>query len=177
MCKFFRDNYCTNLGLPKCLRKMTINFDPNDSIDEFEAVSLDATAKMPYYLNSIFWNVQGLFTKIDSLKHLFDSKKVKVIVAIAEHWLNDSDIVQLTLPNFKCASYYCRPTRLHGGVAIFVHEDVNFKEIHCVKMLSIEMVCEVIAVELTDEKIIFLSLYRPYNNAVDYFNNLSLLSF
>lgn len=48
---------------------------------------------------------------------------------------------------------------IHGGVAIFVHNDLKYKEINNVKEVLVEMVCEVAAIELTKEKVIFLSLY------------------
>lgn len=78
---------------------------------------------------------------------------------MAEHWLNVTDLGQLNLLNYKCASFYSRLTRLHGGVAIFVHNDVKYKEINNFKEVLVEMVCEVAAIELTKEKVIFLSLY------------------
>lgn len=78
---------------------------------------------------------------------------------MAEHWLNVTDLGQLNLLNYNCSSFYSRLTRLHGGVAIFVHNDVKYKEINNYKEVLVEMVCEVDAIELTKEKVIFLSLY------------------
>lgn len=65
------------------------------------------------------------------------------VVSLTEHWLNNTDLVQLILPYYKWAFFYSRLTRLHGGVAIFMQNDVNYKK----KELSVEMVCEVAAIE------------------------------
>lgn len=93
------------------------------------------------------------------------------LVTVAEHWLSKEDGNFHTIPGYELASFYGRKNSIRGGAAIFVINDLEFKELSIVKELSLEMVCEAAAIELPNEKIIVISLYRPYNTDVNYFKN------
>lgn len=121
-------------------------------------------------VNNIFWNVQGLTNKIDYLS-LIGKQNDLNIISVAEHWVNNEDMSSLFVPGYVTASYYCRPTRLHGGTAIFVRNEVVYKELAHISKLSVEMVCEVSAIELLDYNLIILSLYRPFNEDSKVFQN------
>lgn len=120
--------------------------------------------------NLFFWNVQGICNKLDYLNLLCSKYNIDVL-AIAEHWVKSLEVPFLCIPGYQTASCYCRPNKLHGGASIFVRNGIEYKELTYIRELSIEMVCEVAAIELIKEKVIVLSIYRPYNEEAVYFNN------
>lgn len=121
--------------------------------------------------NLCFWNAQGLCNKIDYLNVLSSDYNFSVI-AIAEHWLKTADASFLSMPGYKLASFYGRPTKIHGGTAIFVKENVDYIELIRIRNASVEMVCEATAVEFIKEKIVIISVYRPYNDDTLYFKKI-----
>lgn len=121
-------------------------------------------------LNLFFWNVQGISNKIDYLSLLSSNYDLDVIT-VAEHWIKNADSAYVMIPGFVNASFYCRPNRLHGGAAIFIKENIEFKELTYIKDLSVEMTCEITAIELVKDRLTILSIYRPYNNDISFFNN------
>lgn len=121
-------------------------------------------------LNLFFWNVQGICNKIDYISLLCSDLNINVL-AVAEHWAGSADASCVQVPGFCNASFYTRPSRIHGGAALFVREGIDFVELPHIKNMSVEMVCEVAAIELVNVKLTVLSIYRPYNNDVVYFNN------
>lgn len=108
--------------------------------------------------------------KLDYLNLLCSEYNINVL-AIAEHWLKLDHEPFCYLPGYKMVSFYGRTNHIHGGTAIFVNDKIECKEITQIKEMSIEMVCEVAAIELIKEKVIVLSIYRPYNENPIYFNN------
>lgn len=76
---------------------------------------------------------------------------------------------------YKCADIYCRGIYSHGGVAIYLQSNVNFKKID-VEYFCIEKDFEVVAVILTDLNIILVSIYRsPHSNTNTFLNLIEKL--
>lgn len=69
-------------------------------------------------VNVLFWNVQGVESKIDAIEQLNESNDVNV-VCIAEHWLNLDSIELLKINNFRLVNYFCRTNISKSECAIF----------------------------------------------------------
>lgn len=86
-------------------------------------------------------NVQCLRNKLNNLE-IFAHQLNLHILCITEHWADESELNSLNIPNFTLVSAFCRMNHTHGGVAIFVNNNVKDtlkpKEIKYVKSLASE---------------------------------------
>lgn len=59
------------------------------------------------------------------------------------------------------ASCYMRSSTVHGGSCIFLHNNLQFRELEHLKSKSVESVIECSAVEIINAKIIIICIYHP----------------
>lgn len=93
-----------------------------------------------------------------------------------EHWSTPLQIPSISLKGYTMAASYCRPTRQHGGTAIYVRSCYTFEEIEHVKKFTIELQCEFCAITLKNvsSNISIVSVYRPPGGNLElFFNTLS----
>lgn len=83
------------------------------------------------------------------------------VLCLTETWANDSQVNSMVIEDYLLASYYNRKIFKHGGVAIYVKENLRFKERKDIVRLAFEMNCEVAAVELKSPNMVIVCLYRP----------------
>lgn len=116
-------------------------------------------------------NVQSLTNK-KSLLEVFVEGKQPDVLSIAEHWCTEDSMKMFSLEGYTLSSWYCRPTRQHGGVCLLVREleDVAIKRIS-VEQFCVEMVIECCAVLLSrgDFACCIVSVYRPDNDIEEFF--------
>lgn len=74
--------------------------------------------------------------------------------------------------NYSVVSYFCRTVWKHGGVLIFVENDMKYKTLKC-NVMNKECVSEFCLVELYDLELVVILLYRSCS--VDF--NTFLLNF
>lgn len=115
------------------------------------------------------WNVQGMNNKIDYVCLLADKFNLDVIT-ISEHWFTADESTFVFVPGYETAAFYGRFHHIHGGAAIFIKDNCQFSELSCVREMSVEMICEAVAIKIHNLNTIILSVYRPYNDDVTYFN-------
>jgi len=76
----------------------------------------------------------------------------------------------------QLATAFCRPTRQHGGVAIYSKDTIKFQVKHCINNLSLELHCELAAIQLNEYKLTVIVVYRSqlgnYETFLDVMNNL-----
>ncbi|CAG5016413.1 unnamed protein product [Parnassius apollo] len=80
---------------------------------------------------------------------------------IRETWTNELKLGVTTIEGFKLVSYYNRMLFEHGGTAIFVRHSLEYKVRHDIVKLSIEMNCELAAIEVKSSKLVIICVYRP----------------
>lgn len=85
------------------------------------------------------------------------------VLCISEHWKSKSQIEQIGIRDFKLVSVFCREEGQHGGVAMYVKNNVTAKTKVNVTELSLGGVFECAATEcqLGDGMVIIVSIYRP----------------
>ena len=85
-------------------------------------------------------------------------------MVLTEHWMNDSRIQSCNIDNYKLVGFFCREESFqHGGVAIYVRENNSSKISSYASANSLMKTIECCAVELTNQNIVILGLYRPPN--------------
>jgi hypothetical protein len=66
-------------------------------------------------------NIRGLHNKTDELLN-FWTTELPHIFCLTEHHLSDHEINSTCIKNYNLGAKYCRKSRKHCGVSIFVHE-------------------------------------------------------
>lgn len=128
--------------------------------------NLETLSGMAHHLSFVHLNVQSIRHKLDilhaELKH-FD------ILAFSESWLNNSvSSDDLMLPSYSCPERKDRICDTHGGVILYVRENLHYKrrydlELNRVECIWIELILE------NNKHVLFGLFYRP-PNADAYYN-------
>ena len=80
-------------------------------------------------------NVRGIGNKISELEtHLLPL--ALNIICITEHHLSNYETDNISINHYKLGATYCRTTRKHGGVIIFVHESLTMTHINLRKFCN-----------------------------------------
>lgn len=84
------------------------------------------------------------------------------VLCLTEHWMKHEEIDKFVIGSeLELATTYCRTAKAHGGVAIFTkYDQSSFKIMHEVNQMSIEIDCEMAAIEITDLKLVIVAVYR-----------------
>lgn len=125
-------------------------------------------------------NVRGLNSaKITDLSLCLSILRDKVtILALNEHWLNNSSLFLLdTLKGFKVGDFYLRKIGRHGGSCILINETYKFNMRHDLKIFNEDMVFEGSFVEVLDFDLLVISIYTipNYNIKHRFLDKLSKL--
>ncbi|KAK9882284.1 hypothetical protein WA026_020392 [Henosepilachna vigintioctopunctata] len=82
-----------------------------------------------------------------------------------------SKMPMMPIIGYRIVASYCRPSRRHGGSAIYLSNDYEFLPISAIDNISIEMHCEIsgVLVKTIDHKVCVLSVYRPPTGDIDNF--------
>jgi exonuclease III len=114
-------------------------------------------------------NIRGIAKKTGELvSHLYPD--YPHVLCLTEHHLKDLQLRKTHIENYKLGAHYCRQTREKGGVAIFVHNTLEFTNI------DISQHCKEQEIEICSLKLIYgtmsiflLSVYRPPSSNFDNF--------
>lgn len=111
-------------------------------------------------------NIAGLLNKADMLTlHLQElqakSQKLDIdVLCITEHFVTSGQESLINVPNYKLASCYSRKKK-RGGACILIKNNLEFKELP--NTTSIIGVFEYCAIELSQQGLIVVCVYRPPN--------------
>lgn len=142
----------------------TVSLDNSlsDFSSEFRSVNYDQ------YFSLVHYNVQSLLPKHD----LIETELTKFdLISITETWLNDSvSDSDLTLTGFKPPFRYDRPTDTHGGVAIYIKENLYSKRRCDLEIRDVE--CVWVEVIIKHNPILIGTFYRPPNSSAAVLTNI-----
>lgn len=110
-------------------------------------------------LKVCFFNVQSLSNKIHLLDAFLIDKDYDVI-CLTEHWLVNGKVEYMRLTNYEIVSYFCRSSRIHGGVAIYAREGLGCVGSAWVANLSVQFTCELSCVYLPARNTYIIALYH-----------------
>lgn len=117
-------------------------------------------------------NIQCLTNKYDELSfyvnnNLFD------IVCLSEHWCKQGILNLIHIENFKLATSFNRINHIHGGVCIYLKENILYKVVD-VTAYCRELDAEFCALEIkgTDINVLIVAVYRSNTGCKDTFLQL-----
>ena len=158
-------------GYPYPVRKKRISI-PNKNLERYpgpDSISnesssdnfdFDTSSTMfREYFSIVHYNVHSLLPKLDAVEcelNKFD------VIAVTETWLNptisDNDI---SIRGYKAPYRYNRPNDNHGGVAVYVNDNIYTKRRHDLEIRNIE--CVWIEARAQRKPVLIGTFYRPPN--------------
>ena len=103
--------------------------------------------------------MQSLNNKTQALKIFADSKQADIICT-TEHWLTSQNINLYNLRGYTNVAFFCRSNSIHGGVCIFVHNEIRAIGLEYITENSSEKDFEITGVHLPDQHIVVMCVYR-----------------
>lgn len=118
-------------------------------------------------VNVFHVNIQCITNKIGQLSMLLDKYNYDV-VCLSEHWQTEDNLCLINLPYYKLANYYCRSASIHGGVCIYIKNNLEFKALNF-EDFNCEFNSEFCGIELISQNIIIITVYRSCTGDFNYF--------
>ena len=100
--------------------------------------------------------------KVEAVELLLHEELVDIL-CVAEHWMHDNNKDTYNIEGYTLGSCFARKTHKHGGVGIFVRENMIYTEIREIAEISIEKECEMCGLHLPQLNIIVVTVYRSPN--------------
>lgn len=115
-------------------------------------------------------NVQSINNKYLEIEDLLNKDNCDIL-CLSETWADDDRVQTMVIQNFQLATYFNRKFFMHGGTAIFVRNNLEFKVRNDINKISFEMNFEISAIELKSSKLVVIAAYRP-DKDIDLFYEL-----
>jgi exonuclease III len=116
-------------------------------------------------------NIPGLHGKMNELM-LSLITNTHHLICLTEHHLKNCEIIATPISNYKLGANYCRKSLKSGGVCIYVHDALQFKNIdlqrHC-KEQEIEI--SALKLKINKKNVIIFCIYRAAPGEFDNFLN------
>jgi len=74
-------------------------------------------------------NIRGLHNKIEELTTQW-TKHFPHLLCFTKHHLKETEINNIHIENYTLGASYCRHSRTHGGVGIFMHNSLSYATIN-----------------------------------------------
>uniref|UniRef100_A0A8D9B2F2 Endonuclease/exonuclease/phosphatase domain-containing protein n=1 Tax=Cacopsylla melanoneura TaxID=428564 RepID=A0A8D9B2F2_9HEMI len=122
-------------------------------------------------------NIQNLVStgKTETIQAFISNLNPKPnILCFSETWLKNENEAHVNIPDYYTCNHYFRPTRIRGGVSIYVDRTLNFEPLH-LNTTTLELSFEYTAVIEKTLKLAVLCVYRsnnPLSNMDDFFKSL-----
>ena len=119
----------------------------------------------------VFINIQSIRNKVNQLTLFLESVNCDIL-CVNEHWLVDNELHYYVPNGYEVASSFCRSTNIHGGVAIYVKNNLNISYLSLeVKRFCSEKDFEIAAIIIHKIKILVITIYRTPDSDLDIFIN------
>jgi hypothetical protein len=116
-------------------------------------------ATQPHGLSFLHINVQSIRKKINQLEVILNDFPVHIL-CVNEHWLSAQEMDLYVPTNYYLANYLCRSDSPHGGVAIYLRQNLKFEfSILDVSSFSEPSVFEIVGIRVPCFKLLIFSLY------------------
>lgn len=92
-----------------------------------------------------------------------DNKHIKILCP-SEHWKTEDELLSYCISNFSLRPMYCRQHGEHGGVAIYVQNDLKVKERKDISQVSVTGCFECAGIEF--QKMICITVYNNGNSDI-----------
>lgn len=93
-------------------------------------------------ISLIHQNVRSIGNSVDLIEDFLHEHQSCKFLCISEHWKTDDQLSDFAICDFNLAAKYCREEGEHGGVAVYVHKEINCKPRKKLTNLSVSKVFE-----------------------------------
>ena len=159
------------------LNDMHGHLDFNDMCKYHDLTAYDKLSETDsHQLNILHLNSLSLSNKIDSIASIFQTlKRSPDILCVTETWLQEPSKDLCSLGGFR-AFHLCRTTRSHGGVSVFVANNLQVDQVENLTFITNEIEINTVKVNIGDSSYTICTIYRPdnkYTNIDSFTNKLS----
>lgn len=116
------------------------------------------------YAKIMFLNIQGMVGKTDVVEAIAFENNLEII-CIAEHWLDPNELKLVTPSTYILVSHFCRKIKHRGGSAIFIKNNLSFKELPDISKMALEEIFELSTCYVNELSTLFVCIYRNPINA------------
>lgn len=127
--------------------------------EKTQSLANKLTSKEQIEIEIMHINIQCLRNKCNSLESILLDYNFSVIM-LSEHWLKDEEKYLFQINNYNLASCFSRTEKIHGGVCIFVRNDVVYTQINLTEEFNLERHFESCCIKLTYINCVVVTLYR-----------------
>lgn len=113
-------------------------------------------------------NIEGAEKKCLNLEVILQNYSINIL-CLTEHWLSSANIEMFYLKGFKLVSSFCRSSSIRGGSCIFTRNVTSSNDRPDIRSLSVEKVIEISCIELCEQNLVIVCLYRIPNSDVKIF--------
>lgn len=97
------------------------------------------------------------------------------VICISEHWQSDASLPSFSFEGYSLANHFCRSSSNHGGVAIYVRNNLKYRAVCEIDRLAVEFDCEMAAIEIPQYHVIVVGIYHsppPNGNYIQFLNTM-----
>lgn len=171
----------------------SITVSDHECLDVTNAMTTDKRTKARLHekvnnknLSILHINICSLRNKVGEVE-VFLRNKVGVeydIICFSEHHMHENELNSLVINDYRIVSNYCRKHNKKGGTIILSKPNIISKDRQDIVKDTIEMHCEISAIEITQLNCIIITVYRPpsgnfhvfLNSITNILNKLDLLN-
>lgn len=110
----------------------------------------------------IHQNIRSLGNSVDTLEELLERNPHCSVLCLTEHWQTNEHLKVTGIIDFKLAASFCRNRNEHGGVAVFVRNDIPFlaRKSLCALSVKDHFECAAAECKIGNKQIIIVTVYR-----------------
>lgn len=122
-------------------------------------------------ISLIHQNVRSIGNSVDLLEDVLRSNQECGFLCISEHWKTEQQLKVIGFENFSLGAYFCRERDEHGGVAVYVRENIQFgiRKNICALSVKNHFECAAIESNVNGEKILIAVIYRTPTGDINIF--------
>ena len=149
------------------LRAGDIETHPGPFTD-FITQSSERSFNISKHFSVVHYNVQSARAKIDILSH---ELKMFDVICLTETWFSaNTDPNEIIIPGFHPPQRYDRDQDAHGGVAVYVKDNIPYSRRADLELAGIE--CVWVEIHLRHKRLLIGTFYRPPNSGSSCFNQI-----
>ncbi len=139
-------------------------------VDEHARVT-PLASDLPSGIKIVTWYIQSLRSKLDQIRLTLSNTNEAAVIGFTETWLTINDAKKdIEISVYKIAACRDRPHNRWGGVAMYIHNDITYKEREDLQHKHIKVTW--IEITYSNAKPILVgTVYRPHDSLVEWYND------
>lgn len=104
-------------------------------------------------------NIQCISNKVDQINSIPDIAIRSGVLCFSEHWMSEADLKLIKINGFQLVSFFCRKNHQHGGVSIFLNNNIDAESIFLNKFCD-EINAEFCGIKIKRDNLLIIACYR-----------------